>query len=469
MDNWLFLITVLLGVAGLLLAPSLIKSESLKRKIIISTILIISVIFFFNSDDYKHRKYFDESKLFVRCLQLPPMLADEDNFYYRYLVFFKNDYPSKIKIDDVRLKFQSSLNIDQSDILLNDIPVKNLRIDRESKSIIVYKLEEIQSGQIFSSSIDCSLPRRGLLVANNAATLNITYTLFGETHTKSYFINPINEMAIHVPQKKDILFDIVKVFDNRSLPKDYFTYHYDKIPNDSDVPRLEIYCEDNKDRLLKIKFTSKDRKIILQSENHIHPDVDPLRLVVNNNDDISVFSWLGIFRQENAAAQFRLGLQSVKEKKYEAASQAFKNVTDIDPQDYQAWFNYGLALDHLPSGGSASISAYRNAIKVNGNYPKAHYQLGHVLLLTGKIEEGAQELQRAIQLNPRYSLAYFRLGCFQRSQGKEIEALKNINEAIKNENNAERREMYKRCLGQISKSDVDNSELFIDDYSVNIQ
>ena len=71
----------------------------------------------------------------------------------------KTDYPNKIKITDVKLKFQSSLNIDNSDILLSDVPEKNLRTDKEGKSIIVFGLDEIQAHQIFSSVIDCSFPK----------------------------------------------------------------------------------------------------------------------------------------------------------------------------------------------------------------------------------------------------------------------------------------------------------------------
>ncbi len=377
-------------------------------------------------------------------MQLSPMIVDENNFYYRYLAFIKTTYPDKIKITDFEMKFQSSLSIDSYKILLSDLPSNSLTMNIEENSLLSAKSDGFNGDKIFSLLIDCSLPRRGNLLVNRAATVNVMYKLFGKPHNAGFFVNPMGKMSLEMPKKEATVFDFLKVLDNRILPKSFFTYHYSKINNESKDRSLEVYCSDSKNRLLKIKYISPSGTTILESGRPIHNDVDPIRILVLANNDILISSWLGIFRKEEIAAQFRLGMEHVKKEDYKAAAEVFKKITELDPKDYQAWFNYGLALEYMKDY-EASIVAYQKAIEVKGDYSKAHYELGNVLLKTGNEVGGTDQLKLAIEINPNYALAYFRLGCLQKSQGNHEEAAHNISDAIKYESIPERRNKYKEC------------------------
>lgn len=404
------------------------------------------VIYFVN--DFRHWRYFDENKINVTCKQFPPMTADENNFYYRYIVSLNSVYSEPIKIEDIQLNFQSSLFINSNEIILSDIPNSSLKTKIEGNSILYAKSDSLKGGQLFAILIDCSLPRKQYLLENRAATISIKYKFFGKTHTKSFHVNPMEVMAFQFPKKEAVTFDLLKVLDNRMLPTfPFLQYDYYKLFNKSKDRSLQIYCSDNKAKLLKIKYEYPSGAIILESECPIHNDIDPIRIVVLANDDISVYSWLGKFRREGVTAQFRLGMELANKKDYKAAATAFKKVAELDPKYSEAWFNYGLSLEYAENYKSA-IDAFRKAIKVKGDYSKAYYELANVLIETGKNQEATVNLQRAIKLNDKYALAYFRLGCLQKGQGKNEEALFNLNKAIMYESRADRKSKYKECLGE---------------------
>ena len=90
----------------------------------------------------------------------------------------------------------------------------------------------------------------------------------------------MSEMSFQLPNKEAIVFDVFKVLDSRMLPKSFFTYNYPVSANKSSDQALEVYCEDEKTRLLKIKYRSPSGVITLVSERPVHRDFDPIRIVV---------------------------------------------------------------------------------------------------------------------------------------------------------------------------------------------
>lgn len=454
MDTLGIIIACAVGVLALLgllftIFPNI--SRKLKIKIILSILLIFLALAYFNSDHYKHWKHFDENNINIICQSLPPIISDENNFYYRYFAFLKNTYSQEIRITNFHMEFQSRLNIDNYVILLSDIPKNLLRREIQGTSVLTAETEGFNGGQRIAISIDCSLKRRKASFELHAATVNLSYKVFGKRHTKSIFVSPKGIWSLRVPEKAGVIFDLLEVLDHRKLPEFFFTYHYSKISNQSGDRRLEIYCSDKKNRFLRIKYENPSGVVILESGRRIHKDFDPIRILVLANNDIQVYSWLGRFRRAEAAKQFRLGLELVQKEDFEAGAVAFKKASDLDPKDFQAWFNCGLALEKAKDYEGA-IDALQNAIEVKGDYSEAHYELGNVLIKTGDEERATYHLERAIEINPKYALAYFRLGCLQKSQGNYEEASRNLNNAIKYEPNAERRDKIRACLDELQES-----------------
>ena len=417
-----------------------------KRQVWTSVVLSIIAVYGFNSNTYKHWRYFDDKKIHVRCNQFPPITVDDNSFYYKYIIFVSSKYTDGIKVTDIKLKFQSGSNINNHAIMLSDIPSSTISFNVESHSILSARTDELNGGQAISISIDCSYPRNGLLFAENAATVDISYKLYGEVHTKSIYVNPVGGNFTTLPQKSSIIFDIYKILDNRMLPKSFLNYDYAKYATEAGDKSLRVYCEDTKPRFLKISYRSLSGVITQVSELPIHNDFDPLRIVVWNDNNISIYSWLGQFH----VAEYMQGLKFVKKKDYKAGAIAFKKATELNPTDYEAWFNYGLALEYLQDHKSA-IDAYKKAIGVNGDYSKAHSQLGNVLEKTGDRPGAIYHLKRSVELNPKNAIAYFNLGILQKLQGNHEEATININKAFELEPNVENKDKFKEILNKMSK------------------
>lgn len=450
MENFDFIIAFTTGIVTLIAIVYPDISRNLRIKIILSVLLIGSALVYFNSNHYKHWKHFDAKKLKIICKQLQPIIVDDNNFYYRYIAYAKNTYPAGIRITNFQMEFQSRVNVDGSEVLISDIPKKSLEMEIKNASVLSAKTNGLNGGQIIAISIDCSQPKRGLLLALAGATVRIEYKLFGKTHEDSVYVKPEGEWSFRMPKKEAVIFDVFQALDHRRLPDFFFTFHYSKIANDAGDRRLEIYCSDSKTRFLKIKYEHPSGVVILESGRRVHNDIDPIRILVLANNDVHVISWLGTFRQEQAATHFRKGLELVETGDYEAGAKVFKKVIDLNPKDFQARFNYGLALEKAEDYDTA-IEALEGCIEVKGDYAKAHYELGNVLIKTGDEVGATSHFERAIEINPKYALAYFRLGCWQNSQGNYEEALHNLNNAIKYESNPERRDRYKKCLDELQR------------------
>ncbi len=447
MENLNLIIGIAVTILNLILLVYPDISKNLKIKICISSILIGGAIIFFTSNSYKHWKYYDEKKLSVKCQQLSPIITDDDNFYYMYMVVISNLYPEGFKIEDVEFEFQSRLFINNCDIVLSDIPHSSINSSVKGNSIYAIKIEKFEGKQFLAASIDCVLPKEHSLEIHGA-TLDWSYKLFGKKHQKSSYVNISGIFPLSMPLKEAVVFDLYEVLDNRKLPEFFFTYHYFKKTDESGQRTIEVYCSDSEKKYLRVKYKYPNGEKILESERAIHNDIDPIRILILKDNSITIQSWLGHFREENASTAFKAGIEFAENKKYQEAANSFKKVTDIDPRDYEAWFNFGLALE-LSENFNAAIEAFQKAIGLKGDYYKAYYEMGNVQLKMNNESDAEISLKKAIELNPRYALAYFRLGCMQKTMGNYDEARSNLSLAVKYETDKSRLELYKKCYGEL--------------------
>ncbi len=78
-------------------------------------------------------------------------------------------------------------------------------------------------------------------------------------------------------------------------------------------------------------------------------------------------------------------------------------------QSPSTWVLLGSVLDQLGRNDEAE-ECLRKALKVDQNYEEAHYNLGCIYRLNGKLALAETHLKRAIEIDPRYALAYAELG-----------------------------------------------------------
>ncbi len=82
------------------------------------------------------------------------------------------------------------------------------------------------------------------------------------------------------------------------------------------------------------------------------------------------------------------------------AAAALWRAARLNAADYQAAFNAALAFAAARKLADAEL-AFREAVKRNPRFDRAHYNLGLLLAQTGRIQEGITQLQTAEQLAPR--------------------------------------------------------------------
>lgn len=113
----------------------------------------------------------------------------------------------------------------------------------------------------------------------------------------------------------------------------------------------------------------------------------------------------------------------------------------LQPEYPEAHYNLGIALKRKADNQGA-ITAYKSALKLRPNYPEAHNNLGIALQDEGDIEGAIQSYNRALRLRPDYPEAFYNLGVALQTKGdtasslgayiKAIEQKPNYTEALNN-------------------------------------
>jgi tetratricopeptide (TPR) repeat protein len=119
--------------------------------------------------------------------------------------------------------------------------------------------------------------------------------------------------------------------------------------------------------------------------------------------------------------QYRLGVQHLLHKEYDRAASAFGHVVREDPNDAQAWSNYGLSLSHLGRAAEAEF-ALSKAVALAPRNGEAWFHLGVVRAQRDEWSDAASAYRRAVALEPNDMIAWHRLGVALAEAGEESSA-----------------------------------------------
>jgi len=78
-----------------------------------------------------------------------------------------------------------------------------------------------------------------------------------------------------------------------------------------------------------------------------------------------------------------------------------------------------------------ALESYRQALRINPDYPDVYNSLGVILFRQGKTEEAIGQYREALKRNPAYAKAYFNMGLARVAQGRIAEALACYDQALK--------------------------------------
>ncbi len=129
-------------------------------------------------------------------------------------------------------------------------------------------------------------------------------------------------------------------------------------------------------------------------------------------------------------AQLRMGLGTVFAKvgRVEDAADQFNQAAKLDPLNPEPLVGLGV-LDEYNKQIPKAMAKYRKAVEMDPSYVEARNKLGSMLLEEGNMIEAEEQFRAALKWNPNSEGVLFNLSLILDAQGKEDEALVNLEKA----------------------------------------
>ena len=89
---------------------------------------------------------------------------------------------------------------------------------------------------------------------------------------------------------------------------------------------------------------------------------------------------------------------------YEKSIKYFKRIIEIDPSNYRAHYNLGIANFNLNRFKEA-LNSYKNAISIKPDYKHCYYNIGLLYEEAENLEESIEAYEKALELDPNYIYA----------------------------------------------------------------
>ena len=89
---------------------------------------------------------------------------------------------------------------------------------------------------------------------------------------------------------------------------------------------------------------------------------------------------------------------------YEKAKDMFKRMIEIDPKNYRAFYNLGIAYFNLSKIEEAK-ECYEEAIKLKPDYKHCLYNIGLICEKEGDFHEALKYYEKALEIDPKFPYA----------------------------------------------------------------
>jgi len=156
------------------------------------------------------------------------------------------------------------------------------------------------------------------------------------------------------------------------------------------------------------------------------------------------------------------GVKSFKGGKYDEAIASFKKVIEKFPQNYEGYYNLGLAYLKKENIDEA-IVALEKATEINPDALPAYFALGECYFAKDDSEKTTQSFSKAIELEPENPMAFYNLGIVYYKIDKIEEALGAFDKAI--ELNPELSSAYyQAALSSVKMGDFERAIKYFEDF-----
>src|SRR5271157_2847454 len=120
---------------------------------------------------------------------------------------------------------------------------------------------------------------------------------------------------------------------------------------------------------------------------------------------------------KKALKEYERGLDAQYKGKLEEAIEHYQGALKIAPDYYPAHNNLG-ALYLGKSDFKAAEAEFRESVRLDQNEAQAYFNLGNVLMLTGRYSESKAVVEAGLQRRPDSAFALFLQGCLLERTGK---------------------------------------------------
>src|SRR5436309_3964866 len=93
---------------------------------------------------------------------------------------------------------------------------------------------------------------------------------------------------------------------------------------------------------------------------------------------------------------------------------------------------YQEGLSTLDLDRQKAFVSFQKAIQMNPQHKEAHYALGHIYTIQGKLKQAEEEFREVLRVDPDYSEAHTYLGQVLAQQDRWNEAIKSYRQALTN-------------------------------------
>ncbi|MBP3367070.1 MAG: tetratricopeptide repeat protein [Treponema sp.] len=127
---------------------------------------------------------------------------------------------------------------------------------------------------------------------------------------------------------------------------------------------------------------------------------------------------------------FVMGMNALDRRDLRSAEQYLQKAAQKDPSNYRNYYQLGRVLA-MQKKYDASLSAFKRAVSLNGNFAPAHYNSGFVYEQLGKKQEALASYKNACRIDPSHERAYMGAGHVSFENKNYDEAVRFYSSALK--------------------------------------
>lgn len=127
--------------------------------------------------------------------------------------------------------------------------------------------------------------------------------------------------------------------------------------------------------------------------------------------------------------EFNIAADLSEKHQYTEAVPAWRKAVELNPDDPRAHNNLGSALAETGKPVEA-MREYRRSLELNEQSSQAHSNLGSALAQQGRLDEALAQFERAVELNPDNGRAQCNLGSALSEKGRTEEALEHLRKGV---------------------------------------